>query len=394
MKLSCLQDSLAEGLGVVGRAVPTKSTLAILGNVLLATDGGSLKLSGTNLEVAITRWIAASIEEEGQVTLPSRLLADFVGLLDKGQKVEMQLNPKNLRMHLKCGRFEANIAGQDADDFPVIPQVGPEAPRMVVEAPVLKTAIEQVVFAAATDDSRPVLAGVLLAFRHDRLTLAAADGFRLAVRTVDLAAPAEEDLAIIVPARTLAELARLLPASEGDQVEIAATPGRGHALFRFSAPSASGGPGQGQTEVVSRLVEGQFPDYERIIPRDFRTRVVVERSRFLQATRVASAFSRDNSYIVRLQMSAPGEDLVPGKMTVAGNSAELGDNQGDLDATVQGESAEIAFNGQYLRDALEAIASPQVGLEINTPSSPGVLRPVGADSDSHLQVIMPMHISR
>lgn len=385
MKLSCLQENLAEGLGVVGRVVPTKTTLPVLSNVLLATDNGQLRLSATNLEVAISYWVGAMIEEEGSITLPARLLADFVGQLPR-DKVEMAVAPRSTTMALRCGRFSANIRGIDAEDFPTIPSVSGGA-TCQVEARTLKECIGQVVFAAAADDSRPVLAGVLVTLSGDRITLAAADGFRLAVRSAALARPVEADLSLLVPARTFQELARALPDGEEDLVEIAATPSRNQALFRC-----------GRVEVVSRLIEGQFPDYKRIIPTSYSTRVVVNTADFLQAARAASVFAKDNSNIVRLAIAPGHEELVPGRMAVSGSSAEMGDNEGELDASVEGEEMQIAFNGRYLRDALEAVTTPQVGLEITGPASPGLIRPVGANGspnhDAYLQVIMPMHIAR
>src|SRR5436309_1162632 len=185
MKLECLQENLAEGLAVVGRVVPTKSTLPVLSNVLLAARDGELQLAATNLELAVAHRVPASVDREGEITLPARLLSDYVALLDHGQKVALELNSKTHKVHLACGRYEANVAGIDAEDFPDIPSVS-GGPSFAIPASILKEAINEVVFAAAPDDTRPVLAGVLLKMGGTTLTLAAADGFRLAVRTVEL----------------------------------------------------------------------------------------------------------------------------------------------------------------------------------------------------------------
>jgi DNA polymerase III subunit beta len=383
MKLSCLQQNLTDGLNVVGRVVPTKSTLPVLSNVLLATDQGRLKLAATNLEMAMTVWIGARVEAEGSITLPARVLSEWTSLLDRDQQIDLMLNPRNKKVQLKCGRYESNISGIDSEDFPPIPAVE-EGASVLLEAPLLKDALTQVVFAAAQDDSRPVLAGVLLKLESGRLTLAAADGFRLAVRTVELP-DAQQDLSMIVPARSLAELARVLPDEEGKLVELAATPNRSQVLFKF-----------GNIQMVSRLVEGQFPDYARIIPQEAKTKALMGTRDLLQATRAASVFARDNSMIVQLQLN-PGEEqqeLALGRVTVSSNSAEMGDNTGDLDASVDGEEQKVAFNGKYLREALEALNAPQVSLELTGPASPGVLRPAGSDTDGYLHVIMPMHVAR
>lgn len=382
MKVECLQENLAEGLAVVGRVVPTRSTLPILSNVLLAAHQGELQLMATNLELAVAHRVPAVMGQEGQITLPARLLTDYVALLDHGQTVALDLNEKTHKVHLACGRYEANVSGIDAEDFPPIPDVSGGV-GFTMPANVLKEAIEEVVFAAASDDTRPVLAGVLMGLISGQLTLAAADGFRLAVRSVDLTT-SSGDVQMIVPAKTLAEVARLLPGEEGEEVSVSSTTTQNQVRFTF-----------GKTEVTSRLIEGQFPDYQRIIPQETKTRVVLSTADFLRATRAAAVFARDNSNIVRIEMTPAKEeaDLALGSVLVKSTSAEMGDNEGHLDASVQGDDVQIAFNGRYLRDALEAIDSQQVALQISGPSSPGVIKPVG-DPDGYLHVIMPMHVAR
>jgi len=379
-----MQENLAEGLSVVGRVVPTKSTLPVLSNVLLSTRDGELQLTANNLELSVAHRVAASgIERDGEITLPARLLQDYVALLDHGQKVELDLNPKTHKVHLACGRYEANIAGIDAEDFPPIPQVS-GGPSFSIPAGTLKDTIGGVVFAAAPDDTRPVLAGALLRISGGTLTLAAADGFRLAVRTVELPESGTE-LTMIVPARTLTEVARLLAsAAEDDPVAINTTPNANQVYFSF-----------GKTEITSRLIEGQFPDYERIIPPESKTRVKLSTTDFLRATRAAAVFARDNSNIVRLECS-PAKDnaeLALGSVLVKSTSAEMGDNEGNLDAVVDGDDTQIAFNGRYLRDALEAIDTPEVLLQITGPSSPGIIKPAG-EPNGYIHVIMPMHVAR
>ena len=383
MKLECLQENLAEGLSVVGRVVPNKSTLPVLSNVLLSTRDGELQLTANNLELSVAHRVPAAIGREGEITLPARLVADYVALLDHGQKVELELNPKTHKVHLACGRFEANIAGIDAEDFPPIPAVS-GGPSFSIPAGLLKEAIDEVVFAAAPDDTRPVLAGALLKMGGTSLTLAAADGFRLAVRTVELPDGGPE-LQMIVPAKTLNEVGRLLgDASDDDQVAINTTPNGNQVYFAF-----------GKTEITSRLIEGQSPDYQRIIRAASKTRVKVSTTDFLRATRAAQVFARDNSHIVRLECSPAKEnaDLALGSVLVKSTSAEMGDNEGNLDAVVDGDDTQIAFNGRYLRDALEAIDTPEVLLQLTGPSSPGIIKPAG-EPNGYLHVIMPMHVAR
>jgi len=382
MKLECLQENLAEGLSVVGRVVPTKSTLPVLSNVLLSTREGELQLTANNLELSVAHRVPAAIAREGEITLPARLLADYVALLDHGQKVELELNPKTHKVHLACGRYEANIAGIDAEDFPPIPSVSGGA-SFSIPAATLKETIGGVVFAAAPDDTRPVLAGALLRIATSSLTLAAADGFRLAVRTVELP-ESGPDLTMIVPAKTLTEVARLLSDAEDEQVSINTTPNGNQVYFAF-----------GKTEITSRLIEGQFPDYQRIIPPEAKTKVKLSTTDFLRATRAAAVFARDNSNIVRLECSPAREnaDIALGSVLVKSTSAEMGDNEGNLDAVVDGDDAQIAFNGRYLRDALEAIDTPEVLLQITGPQSPGIIKPAG-EPNGYIHVIMPMHVAR
>jgi len=380
MRLTCLPEDLNAGLATVGRVVAPRSTLPVLGNVLLATEGGQLKLAATNLELTVICWVGAKVEEEGAITLPARLLADYVGLLSAGEPLNFELKAK--KANLSCGRFEANISGIDAEEFPAIPSVSGSI-SLKIPAPRLKEAIGQVVFAAAPDDSRPVLAGVLMTVGGGKLTLAAADGFRLAVRKVDLGDAEVPDLSMIVPAKALTEVARGLPNDEEVEVEIAVTADQSQVLFRHR-----------QAEVVSRLIEGQFPDFNRIIPQNSKTRVTLQTADFLRATKAAQVFARDNSMIVRLNLvPAEGGDEALGRVTVAATSAEIGDNTGDVDASVEGEAMQVAFNGRYLRDALEALDAQQAFLEVTGPASPGLIRPASGPN-GYIQVIMPMHVAR
>jgi DNA polymerase-3 subunit beta len=373
MRVSCLQENLSKGLAVVGRAVATRTTLPITNNVLLATEQSRLKLAATNLEIAITCWLGAKVEEEGAITIPARLLTEFVNSLPP-ERIDLTLSPKTLE--LKCARFEARISGQDISEFPPIPHIG-EGVKTTVEPEPLSTAIRQVSFAAATEESRPVLTGVHAEFDGEKLTLAAADGFRLAVHKLALSQPVAEKTGVIIPARSLAELNRLLGAQE-KAVEIIINPQRSQVLFRLE-----------NVEMVSQLIQGTFPNYSQLIPQSYVTRAVVDVSEFLRATRSASIFAKDGSGIVRLVLT-PGEELVPGKLTISARAEELGDNLGELDAIVEGDVAKVAFNSKYLLDVLTVLGEEQVALETTSPSSPGVFRPIVAEN--YIYVVMPMFV--
>ncbi len=374
MKLSCQQDNLSKGLAVVSRAVSTRSTMPILSNVLMATDGPRLRLSATNLELSINCWIEAEIEQEGRVAVPARLLQEFVNSLPSAP-VQMELNLANRVVKMRCLRTDGNIRGVSADEFPSIPTVeGGTVFRQ--PAHLLKEMINQVAIAAATDDSRPIFTGVLTTIGQS-ITMVAADGFRLGVRSTPLENGPDEDITLIIPARSLQELARILPDGKGQDeiVEIAQTPNKNQVMFRTAS-----------VELVSRLIEGQFPNYKQIMPKEAKTTVVVPTSEFLNASKTASFFARDSANIVRLHME-------PGELTVRAESTELGDNESRIDAVVEGEqSADIAFNAKYLTDALNVVEAEQTRLEIVSPGSPGVIKPV--DSTDYVHIIMPMATSR
>jgi DNA polymerase-3 subunit beta len=377
VKLSCLQENLAKGISIVSRVVSTRAVLPVLSNILLATEEGRLKLAATDLSTSITCWIGAKVEEDGEITIPARLLSDFVSTLPPAP-IQMELVTRTKSLHLKCAQFEADIHGIDAQDFPLIPSDVTDH-KVTIPTPTLRQMIEQVTLAAApADEGRVVLTGTLAEFRESELTMVAADGFRLSLRRADLSDAVQEPMDVIIPARALRELARA-SVEEEEPVEIIVTPSRNQVLFRVS-----------NVEIVSQLIEGKFPDYNQIIPSSYGTRVVVNTHDLMRAVRISVLFSRDVANIVRLEV-IPGAETTPGRLIVE-STAEVGQNVGELDATVEGEQMEIAFNGRYLIDMLNVIGTEQVALEATNPSRPGILKPVG--DDSLIYVIMPMHIKK
>lgn len=375
MQLSCLQENLSRGLSVVQRAVATRTTLPITQNVLLSTDNSRLKLAATNLEISISTWIGAQVEEEGSVTIPARLLTEFVNSLP-AERIDISLNPRPLGLDLKCARFEAHINGQDADDFPPIPTVETGAIGKVSSG-VLKDAITHVAFAAATEESRPVLTGIKVDLTGDNFTFAAADGFRLAVYEGKLTEPVSEDVSFIMPAKTFQEVNRLI-GNQDSTIEFTVTPSKSSALFRLE-----------NVEIVSQLIQGTFPNYSQLIPEGHDTRAVVDQTAFLSATRTASIFARDGSGIVRLNVK-PSENDSSGTLEISSRAEELGDNEGKIDATVEGDESKIAFNSKYLSEVLDVLGSGEIALETTTSSSPGVIRPLS--KEGYIHVVMPMFV--
>lgn len=378
MKVSCLQENLAKGLSIVSRAVASRSTtLPVLSNVMLSTDNGRLRLSATNLEIGINTWIGAKVEEDGAITVPARTFGDLVNTLPP-DRIDLELSVRTQTLHMRCGRSEANIKGIDAQEFPIIPT--PEGTgHILIEPETLARMINQVAFAAATDESRPMLTGVLTKFDQDQLTMAAADGFRLSVRCATVSTPVSDPVQILIPAKALTELVRI-SGSQEDPIEVTISPTRNQILFRLE-----------NTDLVAQLIDLQFPDYDQIIPKRSNTRTVVNAEELLKAGRAANIFAREAANTVRIHI-VPGEELTPGHVSIAARSDETGDNLGEIDATVEGEEIEIAFNVRYLLDVLSVIDSQQIALETMSPSSPGVIRLVGDDDFIH--VIMPMHIGQ
>ena len=380
MKISCLQENLSRGLGVVGRAVASRATLPVTQNVLLSAEQSMLKLSATNLEVAMTTWIGAMVEEEGAVTVPARLLTEFVNSLPN-DRIDLEVDPQSSLLQITSGRSEAHINGTDASEFPPIPTVEDGVPAQI-DPVVLKSAIGRVAFAAATEESRPVLTGVEVKLRESEFTMAAADGFRLAVHQGALVGPVAEEMKVIIPARTLNELNRLLGDQE-EPVEIMMTPAKGQIMFRIRSNDT--------VEMVSQLLQGSFPNYEQLIPQNYTTRAILDLPAMLRATRTAAIFARDGSNIIRMHVIPANGDGGAGKVVISARSEEVGDNQDEVDvAEIEGEEGKIAFNSRYLLDVLSVLERGQVALETTTSSSPGVFKPIG--SDEYVHVVMPMFV--
>ena len=375
MKVSVLQENLARGLNIVSRAVSPRSTLPVLANVLVATDEGRLRLSATNLELGITCWIGAKIEEEGSTTVPARTFTDLVSTLPN-ELVEMSLNVRTQTLNVRCGPSNTDIKGIDSQEFPPLP-VADLANGIEFNVADLKDMIQQVVFAASNDDARPILTGVLISVQGNKITLEAADGFRLSVRKADLSTAVAKPIKSVIPARALGELARI--ASDGDQLVTMVIPsGRGQVIFHMR-----------DVELVSQLIEGSYPDLEQVIPRSTQTTTILSTAAFLKACKQAEIFAREGSHIARIQIT-PGSGLQPGQVEISGQSEETGQNLTVVDATIEGPGILIAFNVRFLREVLDVINTPNVALETTVDTSPGVFRPVG--EDSFLHVIMPMHL--
>jgi len=376
MKVTVLQENLARGLGTVSKAVSPRSTLPVLANVLIASDEGRLRLSATNLEMGITCWIPARIEEEGSTTVPARTFVDLVSTLP-GDQVNLKLDVPSQTLNVRGGTSTNDIKCIDAQEFPPLPV--PDLDGAVqINSGDFREMIHQVAFAASTDEARPVLMGVLIQVDKDKLTMAAADGFRLSVRKAILSAPVPAPVSAIVPAQALKELARVAGDAE-EPIYMVLPKGRGQVIFRVK-----------DVEVVSQLIDGTFPDFQQIIPRSYKSRTLVSTASLLKACKQAEIFAREGSNVARFNIKSAQGDLQPSEVEISATSEETGKNETIVEATVDGGGLLIAFNVKFLREALEVIRTPNVALETSAPNAPGVVKPVG--EEDYLHVIMPMHL--
>jgi DNA polymerase-3 subunit beta len=352
--------------------------MQVLGNVLLETEEGRLKLAATNLELGVTAWIGAKIEQEGSVTIPARTFIDLVNALSR-ERVDLELNPRSQAVHISCGATSGNINGIDADEFPVIPQAV-EDQGIAVPGAEFREMINQTFFSAATDDNRPILTGVYARFDADSLTLAAADGYRLSVRNIGLESGMASPTEVIIPARTLSELSKIIT-DDDEQILISIPAGRNQIIFHLN-----------NVDVASTLLDGKFPDYNAIIPRGFSTSTTVYTADLLRACKRADIFARDVNNNAKVTITPGNGPSVPGEVRLIATSTERGNADAFVDATVDGEAQEISFNVRYLIDVLNVIKEEQIVLETNGSTAPGVIRPYGREDFLH--VIMPMSVGR
>jgi DNA polymerase III subunit beta len=368
MKLSLTQENLNKALGLVSRAVSGRSSLPVLSNVLLQAEANRLKLAATNLEVGITCWIGCRVDTPGSVTVPARLFSEFVTNLPNGN-LELSSNDQILRV--VTAHHQGSINGISAEEFPLIPEVKSE-PVLVLPNEEFREALSQVVVAASLDEARPVLAGVYLHSSEQELVLAATDSYRLAEKKIRLKNAPKTELSIIVPAKTMQELSRVLADAEGE-LKVYRT--EGQIMFQV-----------GDVELTSRLIEGKFPNYQQIIPSSSETGIEIDTAEFSRVTKVANLFARENAGGIRLEIKAGG------RVNLISAASQVGENVSSADCETEGDDGEISLNARYLSDVLGVIRSPKVNFSISGKLNPCVIRPVSgkkADQD-YLHIIMPL----
>lgn len=366
MLLTCDQKELLAALTAASKAVNLNSTLPVLNNILLKAENKKLTLAATNLEIAITTSVKAEIRNEGTLTVPARLFTNYIGLLSAGQ-VELT-NKEGLDLQVKSAKSQTRIKGISADEFPLIPQVKKEN-SLTLPAGDLLEAINQTAFAAARDMVRPVLAGVSLRTAKKEVRLAATDSYRLSEKILTPTIAPAEDVSIIIPTRTVQELARILEkGKETVTLDLSAN----QALFLYK-----------NIELASRLIEGAYPDYDQIIPKKHITTIAVKTEELANAVKRVNLFVRD-SHVVKLEVTADK------KLRVLSDTTQIGEEQTEVDATIAGAENAIALNANYLLEALAALGTTDLTLELGEKMVPAVLR--SAKAKDYLHLIMPLKV--
>ncbi len=368
MRLICLQKDLRFALEIVSLAVNTSTTLPVLNNILLRATGKKLYFSATNLEIAINYSIAADIKNEGAITIPAKLITNYTNLLED-ESVEMKVDDGNV-LHVKTKTSQTKIKGISPNEFPLIPKVEKET-SIQISASDLSQTIDHTIFSAATTPTRPILAGAYIVVEKDILKMVATDSFRLAEKKTKLLKKAEKSIGCIVPVRTLLELGRILNTKyEKEPVEIQVS--KTQILFIVDG-----------VELISRLIEGKYPDYEKIIPKATRTKLEIPVDHLSLATKRVSLFARENNNNIKLTATNDG------KLQIATDETSVGEEKAEVDIKIDGENNKIALNSQYLLDVLSHLKE-NVRIDMDEKLTPVVVRP--AKKDDYLYIIMPLKV--
>ena len=361
MKLQVTQENLNKALNAVARVANSRGTLPILANVLVKTSQNRFSLSATNLDIAITHYIGAKVSDEGSITVPARLMQDFVGSLPEGI---IKLDLKETKLHVTTDQYRSVVNGIMADDFPVMPAIS-GGKSWKIGGVAFKKALQQIVFAASADETRPVLTGVLLHTESGKLFMAATDSYRLAEK--DLGAN-KEDVNLLIPASAMHDLLRVLGDTD-DEVKV--THDDQQVLFQV-----------GDIELVTRLVDGKYPDYKKLIPDAFATQATLKKADLTNITKVSSLFARESAGSVTIEVDAEA-----GKLSIRSVASQLGENTATAEAKIEG-SGSITLNSRYLLDALGVMSGDEVTLGFNGKLEPTLLKDPAAPDYRH--VIMPL----
>ena len=361
MKLQVTQENLNRALGSVARVANSRGTLPILANVLIKTDNNRLSLSATNLDIAITHYIGAKVKQTGSITVPARLMQDFVGSLPDGV---IQLDLQETKLHVTTDQYQSVVNGIVADYFPVMPAIA-DGKTWEIKGELFKKSLQQVVFAASGDETRPVLTGVLLQTHDGKLHMAATDSYRLAEKQLGAN---KHDIHLLIPASAMQDLLRVL---SDDDEKVTIIHNDQQALFKV-----------GDIELVTRLVDGKYPDYRKLIPSKFTTQATLKRADLVNVTKVSSLFARESAGSVTIEVNEASKQL-----SIRSVASQLGENTATAPAKAKG-SGSITVNSRYLLDGLSALSGDEVTFGFNGKLEPTLL--TDANSPDYRHIIMPL----
>lgn len=378
MKFTILQQDLWPSLQAVARSVGVRSTLPVLDNILLSVEDKRLKIVATNLEIGVIKYIPLDEGMAGEITVPAKTLLELISGLGQSK---ISLETDGFLLTVESGSFKASVNGIPASEFPAIPLSSSKGVSFTKDA---LLASSQILFAAAVDEGRPVLTGVLTSVKDSKLDFVATDGFRLAHRQVKLvlvplsnhevSEPERvEGFKSLIPRRTFEEVLKIISEQDVDEISIALSENQNQAVFTL-----------GQTIVSSRLIEGQFPAWEKIIPTQTAGRAVLEKEAFLKAIKLAAVFAKNEANIIILTTKKEGLNL-------KSSAKQLGSQENEVEGSVEGEDLQIAFNTKFLLDAVSNIPTSQMVMEFSGPLSASIIKPVGEEGLEF--IIMPVRLS-
>jgi DNA polymerase-3 subunit beta len=362
MKIVCIKENLKKGLSIVGRVVGTGNPLQVLNNILIKTEAGRIRLSSTNLEIGINTWVGGKVDQEGALTVPARIISEYINNLPT-EKVTLE--NKETTLVVEAENYHTSIKGLSAEDFPLIPQVEEEW-QAKIDGLELRNALTETAWAASTNETQPEISGLFMAFEENTLRIAATDRYRLAERTAVLKEGVKSKKEVIIPFRTISELYKILGTSDG-LVEIYFS--ETQVLFKFD-----------ETELISRLIDGQYPDYQQIIPKEYKTTAEINKEELLHALKATSLFAPDTNNI--------NIEVKSNNLTVTASSASAGENTTQIPAVVIGPDNNAIFNFRYLLDCLQALKEQNVVLKMISDSSPALIVP--KDRTNYLYIVMPI----
>lgn len=361
MKLQVTQENLSKALGSVARVASSRGTLPILSNVLLKTVDGRLSIAATNLDIAITHYIGSKVSSEGAITVPARLMQDFVGSLPSGV-IELKLD--EYKLHINAEKYKSVINGVSAEEYPVMPAIE-NGTQWKIPGKLLKQALQQVVMAASSDEARPVLTGVYWHTHEGKLYIVATDSYRLAEKAL---IPMAQEVELLIPASALQDLLRIVGDYDDD---VIVTHDDQQVLFTV-----------GDVELVTRLIEGKYPDYRKLIPHSFTSEAVLKKSELTNITKVSSLFARESAGSVTINLDADNQQV-----SIRSVASQIGENTANANAAVTTEGT-ITLNSRYILDALHAFSGEEVRLAFNGKLEPCVL--TDQKANDYVHIVMPL----